>query len=287
MLQASTIQLLRIKFSFFLMPVYWFAISQINEINVLNAVLIFIILHFFIYPASNGYNSYMDRDKGSIGIVEKPMMPTKQLFYTSNVLDFIGLFSSLIISYYFFIALFLYVAASRAYSFRGIRLKKFPIISFITAIVFQGGVVYFMVYHGSNILKPIKFSFLPIVASILMVGSFYPLTQIYQHRQDKEDGVKTMSMLLGYKGTFIFSAICYFLSMLFMGYYFAGNLELDRFLVLISIMFPTLLFFLWWFIAVKKNTAAANFKNAMKMNWIAACCSNVGFLVILLMKEKF
>ena len=250
MLQASTIQLLRIKFSFFLMPVYWFAISQINEINVLNAVLIFIILHFFIYPASNGYNSYMDRDKGSIGIVERPMMPTKQLFYTSNVLDFIGLFSSLFISYYFFIALF-------------------------------------MVYHGSNILKPIKISFLPIIASILMVGSFYPLTQIYQHRQDKEDGVKTISMLLGYNGTFIFSAICYFSSMLFMGYYFAGNLELDRFLVLISIMFPTLLFFLWWFIAVKKNTAAANFKNAMKMNWIAACCSNVGFLVILLMKEKF
>ena len=269
------------------MPVYWFAISQINEINVVNAVLIFIILHFFVYPASNGYNSYMDRDKGSIGIVERPMMPTKQLFYTSNFLDFISLFSSLFISYYFSIALFLYIAASRAYSFRGIRLKKFPIISFITAIVFQGGVVYFMVYHGSNILNPIKISFLPIVASILMVGSFYPLTQIYQHRQDKEDGVKTMSMLLGYKGTFIFSAICYFLSMLFMGYYFAGNLELDRFLVLISIMFPTLLFFLWWFIAVKKNTAAANFKNAMKMNWIAACCSNVGFLVILLMKEKF
>ena len=287
MLQASTIQLLRIKFSFFLMPVYWFAISQINEINVVNAVLIFIILHFFVYPASNGYNSYMDRDKGSIGIVERPMMPTKQLFYTSNFLDFISLFSSLFISYYFSIALFLYIAASRAYSFRGIRLKKFPIISFITAIVFQGGVVYFMVYHGSNILNPIKISFLPIVASILMVGSFYPLTQIYQHRQDKEDGVKTMSMLLGYKGTFIFSAICYFLSMLFIGYYFAGNLELDRFLVLISIMFPTLLFFLWWFIAVKKNTAAANFKNAMKMNWIAACCSNVGFLVILLMKEKF
>ena len=287
MLQASTIHLLRIKFSFFLMPVYWFAISQINEINVVNAVLIFIILHFFIYPASNGYNSYMDRDKGSIGIVERPMIPTKQLFYTSNVLDFIGLFSSLFISYYFFIALFLYVAASRAYSFRGIRLKKFPIISFITAIVFQGGVVYFMVYHDSNILKPIKISFLPIIASILMVGSFYPLTQIYQHRQDKEDGVKTISMLLGYNGTFIFSAICYFSSMLFMGYYFAGNLELDRFLVLISIMFPTLLFFLWWFIAVKKNTAAANFKNAMKMNWIAACCSNVGFLVILLMKEKF
>ena len=269
------------------MPVYLFALSQINEIDLLSAVLIFFILHICVYPASNGYNSYMDKDKDSIGIVEKPMMPTKQLFYTSIVLDFIALASSLFISYYFTLALLLYIAASRAYSYRGIRLKKFPVVSFITAIVFQGGVVYFMVYHGSNILKNLNISFLPMVASTLMVGSFYPLTQIYQHRQDAADGVKTISMLLGYNGTFIFSATCYFLSMLFMGYYFAGNLELDRFLVLISCMFPTLLFFLWWSIAVKKNTAAANFKNAMKMNWIAACCSNVGFLVILIMKEKF
>ena len=287
MLQASTIQHLRIKFSVFLMPIYFFALGQINKINILHAVLIFIILHLFIYPASNAYNSYMDNDKGSIGVVEKPMTPTKQLFYVSIFLDSIGLISAFFISYYFALALMLYIAASRSYSYRGIRLKKYPIISFITAIVFQGGVVYVMVHHGSSVVKPVNFSFLPAVASMLMVGSFYPLTQIYQHDQDKNDGVITLSMKLGYTGTFVFSAICYFLSMVFMGYYFAENLELDRFLVLMLCMFPTLLFFLWWFIAVKKNTAAANFKNAMRMNWIAACCSNVGFLVILLMKENF
>ncbi len=287
MLQASTIQLLRIKFSFFLMPVYFFALGQINDINILHASIIFIILHLFIYPASNAYNSYMDKDKGSIGIVEKPLPPTKQLFFISIVLDIVGLILGLFISYYFELALLLYISASRAYSYRGIRLKKYPIISFIIAIVFQGAVVYFMVYHGSNILQPINVSFLPMLASTLMVGSFYPLTQIYQHSQDKEDGVMTISMLLGYNGTFIFSAICYFLSMLFMGYYFASSLELDRFLVLVLCMFPTLVFFIWWFFAVKKNKAAANFKNAMNMNWIAGCCSNVGFLIILLMKEKF
>lgn len=269
------------------MPVYFFALGQINDINILHASIIFIILHLFIYPASNAYNSYMDKDKGSIGIVEKPLPPTKQLFFISIVLDIVGLILGLFISYYFELALLLYISASRAYSYRGIRLKKYPIISFIIAIVFQGAVVYFMVYHGSNILQPINVSFLPMLASTLMVGSFYPLTQIYQHSQDKEDGVMTISMLLGYNGTFIFSAICYFLSMLFMGYYFASSLELDRFLVLVLCMFPTLVFFIWWFFAVKKNKAAANFKNAMNMNWIAGCCSNVGFLIILLMKEKF
>ncbi|MCY7292655.1 MAG: UbiA family prenyltransferase [Ferruginibacter sp.] len=287
MLQASTTQLLRIKFSFLLMPVYWFALGQINDINILNASIIFIILHLFIYPASNAYNSYMDKDKGSIGCIKNPKTPTKQLFYASIFLDVIGFISGLIISYYFALALLLYISASRAYSYRGIRLKKYPFISYIIAVVFQGGLVYFMVYHGSNVLQPINVSYIPMVASTLMVGSFYPLTQIYQHKQDKADDVKTISMLLGYTGTFIFSAICYFVSMVFMGYYFAGNLELDRFLVLVSCMFPTLLFFIWWFFAVKKNTVAASFKNAMKMNWIAAGCSNVGFLVILLMKEKF
>lgn len=287
MLQASTIQLLRIKFSIFLMPVYWFALSQINNINILNAILIFIILHLFTYPASNAYNSYMDNDKESIGCLEKPLPPTKQLFYVSIFLDLVSLIMGLFISKYFLLALVLYISASRSYSYKGIRLKKYPVISFLIAIVFQGGVVYFMVYHGSNILQPNYVSWLPIMASTLMVGSFYPLTQVYQHKQDAADGVKTISMLVGYKGTFLLSAICYFLSMLFMGYYFAANLELDRFLVLILCMFPTLIFFIWWFFAVKKNATAASFKNAMRMNWIAACCSNVGFIIILLMKEKF
>ena len=34
MIRSSTIQLLRFHFSFFLMPIYWFALSQVNEINI-------------------------------------------------------------------------------------------------------------------------------------------------------------------------------------------------------------------------------------------------------------
>ena len=86
-IHASTIQLLRIKFSFFLMPIYWFALSQINEINIFKALLVFIILHFLVYPASNGYNSYMDKDEDSIGGIEKPLKPTKQLLHATVLLD--------------------------------------------------------------------------------------------------------------------------------------------------------------------------------------------------------
>jgi len=72
MINVSTIKLLRIPFSFFLSPIYFFALAQVPQINWFNAVLIFLIIHFLIYPASNGYNSYMDRDTESIGGLEKP-----------------------------------------------------------------------------------------------------------------------------------------------------------------------------------------------------------------------
>ena len=63
-------------FSFFLMPVYWFALSQVKYINWAEAGLIFVILHLLVYPASNGYNSYMDRDTSPVGGIKNPLQPT-------------------------------------------------------------------------------------------------------------------------------------------------------------------------------------------------------------------
>src|SRR5215813_13364654 len=101
MLQRSTIQLLRFHFSFFLLPVYLFALSQVPVIDTGRAVLVFLLLHLLVYPSSNGYNSYMDRDEGSIGGVEKPLPPTRQLFWTSVIMDVIAILLSLFVSYWF------------------------------------------------------------------------------------------------------------------------------------------------------------------------------------------
>src|SRR5277367_6116487 len=100
MIQRSTIQLLRFHFSFFLMPVYWFALSQVAHPVFSSSLLIFIILHILIYPSSNGYNSYMDRDEESIGGLKSPLMPTRQLFYVSIFMDVLALISGLFISLY-------------------------------------------------------------------------------------------------------------------------------------------------------------------------------------------
>src|SRR5580700_9150822 len=92
-LERSTLQLLRLHFSIFLMPVYWFAVGQVDpqERDWSRALLVFLILHLLVYPASNGYNSYMDRDDGPIGGLQHPLAPTRQLFLVTLGMDVLAL----------------------------------------------------------------------------------------------------------------------------------------------------------------------------------------------------
>src|SRR5215831_11810611 len=113
LLHRSTIQLLRFPFSYFLMPVFWFALSFVSDVNWSRAALAFVLIHFFLYPSSNGYNSFMDRDTESIGGVAKPMQPTKQLFYTTILMDIAGLIFSFFISWQFAAGFAFYILCSR------------------------------------------------------------------------------------------------------------------------------------------------------------------------------
>jgi 1,4-dihydroxy-2-naphthoate polyprenyltransferase len=284
MLHRSTLQLLRFHFSFFLMPAYWFALSQVDEIKISSAIIVFIILHLLVYPASNGYNSYMDRDETSIGGLKNPSQPTKQLFYITVLMDAIAVLLSFFVSVYFAAGIFTYILTSRAYSYRGIRLKKYPVIGYLTVIIFQGAMIFFLVYHGCSANKTLQMPVLCLLASLLLIGGFYPLTQIYQHDADVKDNVKTISYLLGYRGTFIFCAITYCAAFATLAFYFFDTMHKKEFFVFGAVMFPVIVYFLQWAIKVWKNNNEANFSNTMRMNIIASMCTNIGFIVVLLIK---
>ncbi|MEO8720051.1 MAG: UbiA family prenyltransferase [Ginsengibacter sp.] len=280
----STFQLLRFHFSFFLMPVYWFALSQLEDINWPDAILIFIILHLLVYPASNGYNSYMDHDTSSVGGIQNPMQPTKQLLFVTVVLDFFSIVLGFFISIIFATGIFFYILASRAYSYRKIRLKKYPVIGYLTVIIFQGALTFFLVYHGSSGVQTLDVPILPMIASALLIGGFYPLTQIYQHEEDRKDGVTSLSILLGYEGTFFFTGIVYAFAFITLGWYFYLQSEFLDFIILQIFLIPVIVYFFIWFLKVKKNKADANFKNTMRMNILASTGANIGFITLLILK---
>lgn len=268
----------------FLSPLYFFALSQVAYIHWGKAILVFFILHFLVYPASNGYNSYMDSDTKSIGGLEKPPPPSRQLYFTTIVLDVAAIVLGFIVDPVFGCIMPLYIGASKSYSYRGIRLKKYPVIGYLTVIIFQGALTFWLVYYGSNATHNSWPPWQGMVICALLIGGFYPLTQIYQHQQDLDDGVVTISYKLGYTGTFIFCAIVYVFAWLFMAQFFINKKEVNK-LVLVSIFFlPIIVYFIKWFNEVKKNSSAASFKNTMKLNWIAAACTNSAFIILLTWK---
>ncbi len=214
------------------------------------------------------------------------MQPTRQLFLITIAMDILATLLSLFISVYFCVGVLLFILASRAYSYRGIRLKQYPFIGYLTVIIFQGALIFFIVKHGSSAGKTFTTAWSAMLGSSLLIGAFYPLTQVYQHEQDAADGVTSISAKLGYRGTFLFSAAVFILAMICLAWYFANQLELDRFLIIQICMFPALVYFFWWMWKVFKDVGAANFKNTMTMNLIGSLCSNAAFLTILIM-DKF
>jgi 1,4-dihydroxy-2-naphthoate polyprenyltransferase len=285
LIHRSTIQLLRFHFSFFLLPVYLFALSQAAVIDVGSALLVFFIWHLLVYPSSNGYNSYMDRDESPVGGLKSPMQPTRQLFYFSVGMDILAVLLSIFISYWFALGIIIYILISRAYSYRGIRLKKYPFIGFLTVAVFQGAHVFYFTTHAIDPAHSLEFDPIPLFISSCLIGALYPLTQVYQHQEDLRDGVRTISYILGKRGSFIFSMLL-FLSASFMMYIlFSRQGQLNYFLYYLLIMFPVVSFFLYWMSRVWVREEAADFRNSMVMNSIATICTTLFFLLIIILKH--
>lgn len=279
-LKKSTVQHLRFTFSVFLLPVYLFALSQAGEVSLFRAILTFFILHFLLYPASNGYNSYYDKDEGSIGGVENPLPVSKELWYVALCMDIVAIGLGFILGIEFVCLVFLYGLASKAYSHPRIRLKKYAIIGWLTVFVFQGFVTYMMVISG---LKKDVFTelfslhtLLPALLSSILLGGAYPMTQIYQHEEDKKRGDITISIKLGIMGTFYFTAFWFLLGNI--GFFIL--FDTTKFIVFQGAMLPVLIYFLYWFNLVRKNKKEANFRYTMRLNMLSSLSMNVFFFVL-------
>ena len=227
----------------------------------------------------------MDRDESPIGGLRNPMAPTRQLFYTTIFMDALALCLGVLISGWFVAGLAVYILASRAYSWRGIRLKRYPVLGWLIVSTCQGALVFFLVYHGSHEPAILDVPVRAMLASSLLVGGFYPLTQIYQHESDRRDGVKTISLMLGIRGTFLFTAFIYSLAFGMLAFYFIEDaFSVKEFFVLATCMLPVLVYFLIWAVRAWKDPGKADFRHTMRMNWLASVCTNAGFLAIWLMQ---
>jgi 4-hydroxybenzoate polyprenyltransferase len=283
MITSSSIKHLRIPFSLFLMPVFFFALALTPNLNESRLLWVFLSLHLFLYPSSNGYNSYFDKDEESIGGLKTPPKVTKDLYWLSLIFFIIAIGLAGLINFSFASMIILYGLVSMAYSHPMIRIKKYPWLSWLIAGFFQGYFTFAMVYAGlSNLgwdvmLKP--HILIPGLLTSLMLWGNYPLTQVYQHGEDSRRGDRTLSLVLGIKGTFSFSALVFGLSGAAFIWFFMSKNQVAICWVYLAAMAPILLFFLIWFSFIRTNPVKyANYSWAMGMNTISAICLNAFFI---------
>jgi 4-hydroxybenzoate polyprenyltransferase len=287
MFSRSTWQHLRIPFSYYLLPVYLFSLSVSVNLNQPRLIWVFVIVHVFLYPASNGYNSYFDKDEKSIGGVKNPLPVNKGLYYMSLLFDLIAIFLGYVmINLTFAVMLFIYGIISKAYSHPAIRLKKYPIAGWLVVSLFQGLFTFVMCYIGVN-----KYEFeniwkaavlIPGALSTLQLLGTYPMTQIYQHEEDAKRGDRTFSLMLGVRGTFYFVGGIFTVATACFVAYFLTYFNMHYAIVFVLALLPVVIYFFYWFLLVYKDPSKADHTRTMLLNSISATCLNGFFLYLFL-----
>jgi 1,4-dihydroxy-2-naphthoate octaprenyltransferase len=240
-----------------------------------------------IYPASNGYNSYFDKDEDSIGGLKKPPKVDKELYWISLIFDGVAYLIGFIIGWQFVLMSFIYGLVSKAYSHPSIRLKKLPIIGWISAGIFQGYFTFLMVLVGIGVqsvteLLKWEYQFPALLSTLLLFGS-YPMTQVYQHEEDGRRGDETISRKLGILGTFHFTAIMFLVSTAGYVWFFMNTKGWIVAIVFIAVLTPVLVFFSIWYMQVRKDRKNADFDRTMKLNLYSSSLLNLFFLWLWLM----
>ena len=275
---------LRVPFSFFLMPVFWFALSQSSHPEAGRTWAVLLIIHLLLYPASHAYNSYYDKDEESIGLLASPPPVDKTLWWVAWGLDGLALLLGVWVGWPFVVYLLVYGFISKAYSHDRIRLKKYPVLSWLVVGLCQGGLTFLATYQAinrlplSDLMQPKLF--LAAGLCSMNILAIYPLTQVYQHAEDGRRGDLTMSRWLGIRGTFWCTGLIFALAMAGFYIFFRGQ---TSFYGLQLCLLPATGYFVIWYSRVHRKPKAANYQSAMRMTLLAGIGLNTFFILQWLM----
>lgn len=277
MFSKSTLLHLRIPFSYFLLPVFLFAVAVSPNLIQNRLLWVLLLLHVFLYPASNGYNSYFDKDEKSIGGLKNPPPVSIGLYWTALLFDVIAVgLGAIKVSILFAAMVLIYGLVSKAYSHPSIRLKKYPVAGWAVTGFFQGFFTFMMCYVGINNYNLDSIfreqALYPAALTSFMLWANYPMTQVYQHEEDALHGDHTMSLLLGIRGTFYFAALFFGLTAIGFIVYFLQFYQARQAWAFLIALSPVVIYFGLWFWKVRKEVDSADYKHAMRLNFISATC---------------
>ena len=286
MITRSSILHVRLPFSYLLLPIYLMALLTADSFDHAKAWAVFFVLHFLLYPAANGFNSFYDRDEESIGALKRPPTVTNDLLWFSLALDTAALIIAACVGWRFVAGCLIYSLAAKAYSWDKIRIKRFPFLGWLFAGCGQGTLTLLVVLSSVQGFSHSAFAaprvLLPAAVASLFSLGMLPLMQVYQHREDSKRGCETISLRLGVRGTFYLSFFFMATAALVYYLYLCSHLGKGPALLFLACNIPAAVYFVGWFLAVRKDETSADFSHAMRMCIVAATGLNLFLLGALL-----
>jgi hypothetical protein len=278
MVTKSTWVHLRLPFSWVLAPVSLFALATQSRLDFTTVLWTFAVQFLCLYPASHAFNSYYDKDEESIGGIENPPPVSRDLLWVAWALDCVGLaVAYFAVGAVYFGLVFIYGLASKAYSHPAFRWKSFPVFGWVIVTFMQGFFTFAMVAFAQDshfFLDPR--SLLAAVISSFWIGSAYPLTQVYQHKEDARRGDRTLSLLLGGQGTLVFVGLGFTLSQALLAVWASVFGEWPLFFLVQLGFLPAGVFFFRQFVFDRESLF--RYRTVMKMTFVSATGINLALL---------
>lgn len=125
-----------------------------------------------------------------------------------------------------------------------------------------------------------------LLLATVLIGAYYPLTQIYQHGEDSERGDRTISVLLGVKGTMLFSGILFAVSFGIAGFYFMTYYTTLHLIIFLSSILPVGIYFITWWRQVMRDRTYADYRHAMLMTRLSSVCTVVCFIILAFLNHR-
>lgn len=209
-LVADYVTHLRLPFQFLLSPIFLWGVLLAGGALDARVLVAYIALHIFLYAGGTALNSHYDRDEGPIGGLEQPPPVPSHLLLFSLVWQFSGFLLTLTVNWSVAAIYFIMFCLSIAYSHTQIRFKGNPFLASVTIMLGQGILPFYAgwatargdLYSALNI-----HGFIAALSATLIIGGFYPLTQLYQLEADARRGDMTVARFLGVDGSFRFAII--------------------------------------------------------------------------------
>lgn len=277
---------LRLHYQLLLAPIFLWGYLLAGNRPGLAFWVAFLAFHLFLYGGATAYNSYYDRDEGPVGGLARPPLPVATLLPFALVMQGIGALLAATVNLPFLLIYLILFALGTAYSHPKIRLKGRPLIGLLTVGIGQGVLAALggwvaadpnHTFRDLTLVSPLDW--LGILAIALVTIGFYPITQIYQIKEDLARGDLTFAAWVGPQRTFRFAIIVQGLAALVLIGVISqvlGPLQA----VVVAIFYGALLAAtVQWATHFDSADILANFRRVMRINTF----TSLGFLAFLVL----